>query len=157
MKWKLAVAIIVTIGFIGTPAAAQPGGPAGDRPIEVTVQLGTATGDMVVIPRDVVFEKGQQYKLVLTNPSDVEHRFSVRSFSPLVMTRSKPEIDKGTVIGRPYLTGRVPSGYFVREIHIAPGGSVEWEFTPLRSRIAKVGCRIDSHARAGMTGTFGVL
>ena len=41
MKWKLAVAIIVTIGFIGTPAAAQPGGPAGDRPIEVTVQLGT--------------------------------------------------------------------------------------------------------------------
>ena len=106
MKWKLAVAIIVTIGFIGTPAAAQPGGPAGDRPIEVTVQLGTATGDMVVIPRDVVFEKGQQYKLVLTNPSDVKHRFSVRSFSPLVMTRSKLEIDKGTVIAKPYLSGR---------------------------------------------------
>ena len=157
MKWKLAAAIFAAIGFIGTPAAAQQGDPAGDRPIEVTVQLGTATGDMVMMPRDVVFEKSQQYKLVLTNPSDVEHRFSVLLFSPLVKTYGKPKIDKGTVIGKPHLTGRVPSGYFVREIDIAPGGTVEWEFTPLRSRIAKVGCRIDSHARAGMTGTFGVL
>lgn len=158
MKWQLNLAIIAAIGFvIGAPAVAQPGGPLGDRPIIVTVQLGTAAGEMVITPRDVVFEKGQRYKLILTNPSNVEHLFSVRAFSRSVVTYDKPEIDKGVVIGKPHFTGRVPSGYFVREIDIAPGGTAEWEFKPLWSRVAKVGCRIDSHAQAGMTSTFGVI
>lgn len=157
MKWHLTAALIAAIGWIGTPAAAQGGKPHGDWPIAVTVQLGTTRGDMVITPRHVVFEKGQQYRLILTNPSDVEHRFSALSFSPLVMTHGKPVIDMGAVIARPRLTARVPSGYVVREIDIAPGGTAVWRFTALSSRIAKIGCKIDSHARAGMTGTFSVL
>lgn len=156
MKWQLAATFFAAIGFIGMPAIAQSN-PHGDWPIEVRVQIGTAAGEMVIMPRHMVFRKGQRYKLILANPSGVEHRFSVLSFSSLVMTHGKPDVDKGAVIGRPRLTGRVPSGYTVSEIDIAPGGTAEWAFTPLKSRIVKVGCRIDSHAQAGMTGTFSVL
>lgn len=178
MKWQFTAAMIAAISIISTSATAQnrgnphegwvndqrvtvavvqPRNPHEDWPILIRVQLGTAAGDMIIMPRDVVFDKGEHYRLVLINPSNVEHRFSVASFSPSVRTNAKPEIDKGKIIGRAYLTGRVPSGYFVREIDIAAGGMAKWEFTPLWSRIAKVGCTIDSHIRAGMTGSFSVL
>ncbi len=144
---------ICLAAFIGAQAAGLDRG----EPVEVTIQIGTATGGMTISPGDPRFEKGKYYKLILTNPSDVMHRLSVASFASLVRSQGKPAIDRGEVRGGVVFTPRVPNGYRPREIDIAPGGTATWYFVPIQRASAKVGCKEDSHAKAGMVTTFGVI
>ncbi len=128
------------------------------QPIEVVIQLGTAGGNLVITPRNLVFEKGKLYKVVLKNPSDVEHRLSVVSLASSVKTLAKPAVDRGEVKGGLNLKTRGPSfGYRVREIEVAPGGTAEWSFIPVREARVDIGCKIDGHAEAGMVATINII
>ena len=157
MKRHLVTAIAAAYGCFAALAGAQAADPIRNEPIVVSVQLGTAIGDLVISPRDLTFERGKYYKLVLKNSSDVEHRLSVASFASSVRTYGKPAIDRGTVIGGLNFKGRVPLGYLPREIGVAPGGVAEWNFVPLDQASARVGCTIDGHAEAGMMAKFDVI
>ncbi len=157
MKRYLMVASAAACAVLATLVGVQAADRYRGEPVEITVQFGTAGGDLVMSPRDLSFELGKYYKLVLKNPSDVEHRLAVADFASSVRTYGKPTIDRGKVIGRPALKARVPVGYLPREIGIAPGGVAEWYFVPVRRASAKVGCTRDSHAEAGMVGTFKVI
>ena len=128
------------------------------QPIEVVVQLGTASGDMVITPRNLVFEKGKLYTVVLKNPSDVEHRLSIVSVASAVKSLILPTIDRREVIGGLdfKIRGR-SSGYRVREIKVAPGGTAEWSFIPVREASVDIGCKIDGHAKAGMVATINII
>jgi uncharacterized cupredoxin-like copper-binding protein len=128
------------------------------EPIEVVVQLGTAGGDLVITPRNLVFEKGKLYTVVLKNPSDVEHRLSVVSLASAVKTLAKPAVDRGEVKGGLNLGFRGPSrGYPVREIEVAPSGIAEWSFIPVREASVDIGCKIDGHAKAGMIAKINII
>lgn len=98
------VACICLAVFTGVRAA----GPDRSAPVEVTVRLGTATGDLVISPRDSRFEKGRYCKLSIENPSDVTHRLSVASFASLVRSYGKRAIDRGQFKGRAVFKSRVP-------------------------------------------------
>ncbi len=157
MKRYLMVAAAAACAVLATLAGVQAADPVRGEAVEITVQFGTAGGDLVMSPRDLSFEVGTYYKLVLKNPSDVEHRVAVADFASSVRTYGKPAIDRGEVTGRAALKSRVPVGYLPREIDIAPGGVAEWYFVPVRRTSAKVGCMQESHAEAGMVGTFEVI
>ncbi len=157
MKRYLMVATAAACAVLATLAGVQAADPYRGEAVEITVQFGTAGGDLVMSPRDLSFEMGRYYKLVLKNPSDVEHRLTVADFASAVRTYGKPTIDRGEVTGRAALKARVPAGYLPREIDIAPGGVAEWYFVPVLRTSAKVGCMQDSHAEAGMVGTFTVI
>lgn len=128
------------------------------EPIEVVIQLGTASGDLVITPRNLVFEKGKLYRVVLKNPSDVEHRLSVVSVASAVKTLAKPAVDRGEVKGGRNLKFRGPSfGDRVREIEVAPSGTAEWSFIPVREASVDIGCKIDGHAKAGMIAKINII
>lgn len=151
MKKHLIAAFAAALGCLVALAGVQAADPAGGDAREVTVQLGTASGDLVISPGNLTFEKGKLYKLVFKNPSDVEHRLAVRSLASSVRTFGKPAIDLGRVQGGlNFKRGRVPFGYLPQEFDVAPGGVAEWLFVPYEQTSAKIGCTIKSHAEAGM-------
>ena len=128
------------------------------EPIEVVIQLGTASGDLVITPRNLVFEIGKLYTVVLKNPSDVEHRLSVVSVASAVKTLAEPAVDHGEVKGGPTMKSRGrPFGYRVREIDVAPGGTAVWTFKAVREAGVDIGCKIDGHAKAGMVATINII
>ncbi len=132
--------------------------PSQQQPIEVVIQLGTAGGDLVITPRNLVFEKGKLYTVVLKNPSQFEHRLSVVSVASAVKTLAKPAVDRGEVKDALNLKTRGPSfGYQVHEIEVAPGGTAEWSFIPVRETGVDIGCKIDGHAKAGMVATINII
>ena len=157
MKRHLVTVIAAVYGCLAALVGAQAADPIRNEPIVVSVQLGTASGDLVISPRDLTFELGKYYKLVLKNSSDVEHRLSVASFASSVRTYGKPAIDRGTVTGGPKFIGRLSFGYLPREIEVAPGGVAEWNFVPLYHASARVECTIDGHAEVGMMAKFDVI
>jgi uncharacterized cupredoxin-like copper-binding protein len=132
--------------------------PSQQQPIEVVIQLGTASGDLVITPRNLVFEKGKLYTVVLKNPSQFEHRLLVVSIASAVKTLTMPAVDRGQVKGGLSMKIRGPSfDYRVREIDVAPGGTAEWSFIPVREASVNIGCRIDGHAKAGMVATINII
>lgn len=150
---------IVSVGAVDTGPVGQPSvGLAQQQPIEVFIQLGSVDGDMVITPRNLVFEKGKLYTVVLKNPSQFEHRLSVVSVASAVKTLAKPAVDRGEIKGGLNLKFRGPSfGYRVREIDIAPGGIAEWSFIPVREASVDIECKIDGHAKAGMVATINII
>lgn len=170
MKKHLAIAVvtavvwawsggIVSVGAVDTWPVAQPYFDLNQQqPIEVVIQLGTASGDMVITPRNLVFEKGKLYTVVLKNPSDVEHRLSIVSVASAVKTLTMPTVSRGEVIGGLNFVNRGPAyGYRVREIDVAPGGIAEWSFIAVREASVDIGCKIDGHAKAGMVATINII
>lgn len=157
MKRYLVAATAAASQCLAALAGAQAADPASEAPIEVVVQFGTESNDMVITPSNLTFERGKYYKIVLKNPSGVEHRLSVASLAAAVKTLNKPVVDRGTVKGGLKFTPRVPYGYLPREIDIGSGGVAEWHFVPIQQVSAKIGCIIDSHAKAGMVVDFDVI
>ena len=91
----------------------------GPKSIEVKVAVGSADGAMKFFPEKLNFERGNYYKLVISNPSAEEHYFTSDAFSTHIFTR-KIEV-KDT------------NGKTIAEIHgavtdteLKPGSQVEW-------------------------------
>lgn len=170
MKKHLAIAVVTAVvwawsgGIVSVEAAdtwpvgQSSEGLAHQQPIEVVIQLGTVDGDLVITPRNLVFEKGKLYTVVLKNPSQFEHRLSVVSVASAVKTLTMPAVDRGEIKGGLNLKFRGPSfGYRVREIDVAPGGTAEWSFIPMREASVDIGCKIDGHTKAGMVATINII
>ncbi len=133
--------------------ALAAGNLAGQAPIEVTIDLGKP-GQHVFEPRQLKFETGKLYKLILRNASNDPHYFTSHGFTQLIFTR-KVQVTQSR-------DGKtVPLAEFkgaIREVEVYPGQSAEWWFVPVATgRVTDLRCGIvgsdgKSHADHGMTG-----
>lgn len=146
----LVVALLAAL-LPGTASAA--GNLAGQTPIEVTVDLGKP-GQHVFEPRQLKFETGKLYKLILRNASNDPHYFTSHAFTQMIFTR-KVQVTQsrdGKTVTLAEFKGAI------REIEVYPGQSAEWWFVPVATgRAADLRCGIvgtdgKSHADHGMTG-----
>lgn len=142
-KLAITAATIVGAAFLLGPGAFAGGDLSNQTPVEVTIHLGTKGGKLVFEPKDLTFQTGKLYKLVLDDPSPSKHYFSALRFAAAVWTR---KIETG---------GEEIKGS-VREIELKPGGKAEWFFVPVQAGKFDLMCTIPGHAKAGMTGTITV-
>lgn len=129
--------------LVGVALPAQSADLSKQKPIEVSVALGSKSGELAFFPKNLAFEAGKLYKLVLQNPSPMKHYFSALQFAAAVWTR-KVETDGAEIKGA------------VREIELKPGGEAEWFFVPVQAGTFPLRCTIPGHAEAGMVGTITV-
>ncbi len=121
-------------------------------PIEVKVELGNASNEMVFTPSALTFETGKLYKLTLTNPSPSKHYFTSYGLASKVFTR-KVQIKAGS--------GSVAEVKgIISEIEVFPGHTVEWWFVPVQTgSLSDLHCHVkdddgQTHAKKGMVGTI---
>jgi uncharacterized cupredoxin-like copper-binding protein len=145
---------VVVLCFLALAADVRAAGNlAGQQPIEVTVDLGKP-GQHVFEPRQLKFETGKLYKLILRNPSDAPHYFTSHAFSQMIFTRKVQvtQIRDGKSVTLAEFKGAI------REVEVYPGHSAEWWFVPVATgRVTDLRCGIvgtdgKSHAEHGMTG-----
>ena len=146
----LAAAISLTLAPAPTHSA---GNLAGQTPIEVTVELGRP-GQHVFVPKQLKFETGKLYKLVLKNGSNDPHYFTSHAFSQLIFTRKVQVVH--TINGKPTTLAEFKGA--IREIEVYPGFAAEWWFVPVATgRVTDLQCGIrdkdgKTHADHGMVG-----
>lgn len=136
------------IALTFTASAEKPHGP---KAIEVNVAVGSADGAMQFFPQELTFERGNYYKLVITNPSNEDHYFTSDAFSTHIFTRKIEVKDK--------------AGKTVAEIHgaindmeLKPGASVEWFFFPMtKGKDLKLFCHKKGHKALGMVGSINII
>src|ERR1044072_423738 len=122
-------------------------------PAEGTVDLGKP-GEHAFVPREIKFETGKLYKLILRNPSEDPHYFTSEAFAAMIFTRkvqvSQLRDGKSTSVAE--FKGAI------REIEVYPGHAAEWWFVPVAAgRVSDLRCGIvakdgKTHAQLGMTG-----
>jgi len=122
------------------------------NPIEVTVDLGKP-GEHAFVPREIKFETGKLYKLILRNPSNDPHYFTSDAFSGMIFTRKVQVTQQreGKTVTLAEFKGAI------REIEVYPGHAAEWWFVPVAAgRVSDLRCGIvkdgKTHAQLGMTG-----
>ena len=136
--------------FVSAQAA---GNLAGQQPIEVTVDLGKP-GQHVFEPRQLKFETGKLYKLIMRNPSNDPHYFTSHAFTQMIFTRKVQVTQQrdGKTVTLAEFKGAI------REIEVYPGQTAEWWFVPVATgRVTDLRCGIvgsdgKSHADHGMVG-----
>ena len=129
------------------------GNLAGQQPIEVTVDLGKP-GQHVFEPRQLKFETGKLYKLIMRNPSNDPHYFTSHGFTGMIFTRKVQvtQVRDGKTVTLAEFKGAI------REVEVYPGQSAEWWFVPVATgRVTDLRCGIvgsdgKSHADHGMVG-----
>jgi len=125
--------------------------PHGPKAIEVNISVGTADGQMKFTPESLTFERGNYYKLVITNPSSDEHYFTSDAFATHIFTRKVEVMDK--------------EGKTIAEIHgaindmeLKPGARVEWFFFPMtKGNDLKLFCHKKGHEAQGMVGSINII
>jgi uncharacterized cupredoxin-like copper-binding protein len=126
-SFRFALGAAVVLGA-ASGAALAAGDLSRQTPIEVTVDLGSP-GKHEFAPKQIKFETGKLYKLILRNTSSDPHYFTSHAFSQMV-----------------------------REIEVYPGQSAEWWLVPIAAgRASDLRCDIKAsdgktHAELGMTG-----
>jgi uncharacterized cupredoxin-like copper-binding protein len=139
---------------VGLPTALWSAGDLSKQnPIEVTVDLGKP-GQHVFVPKELKFETGKLYKLILRNPSEDQHYFTSDAFSGMVFTRKvQVTLERdGKSVTLAEFKGAI------REIEVYPGHTAEWWFVPVAAgRVKDLRCGIvgkdgKSHADHGMVG-----
>lgn len=147
MKYRVLLGILF-IALAGVVCAEKPHGP---RAIEVNVTVGSDNGEMKFFPEVLTFERGNYYKLVITNPSKEDHYFTSDAFSTHIFTR-KIEVKDS-------------AGKTVAEIHgsindmeLKPGAKVEWFFFPMtKGKNLKLFCHKKGHEALGMVGSINII
>jgi uncharacterized cupredoxin-like copper-binding protein len=125
--------------------------PHGPKAIEVNISVGSEDGQMKFIPDTLTFERGNYYKLVITNPSAEDHYFTSDAFATHIFTRKVEVMDK--------------KGKTIAEIHgaindmeLKPGASVEWFFFPMtKGKDLKLFCHKKDHEAQGMVGSINIV
>src|SRR5690348_18080905 len=85
LSFRFALGAAVLLGA-ASGAAIAAGDLSRQTPIEVTVDLG-APGKHEFAPKQLRFETGKLYKLILRNNSNDPHYFTSHAFSQMVWTR----------------------------------------------------------------------
>ena len=106
---------------------------------DVSIQLATERGKLVVQPGEFNLKAGGLYRFVIVNDSGVNHSLSAPEFA-------------GTVLISDLESMSIVSGLVVR-----PGERVEWHLMPVKEGTYKFGCSNPAHAAAGMEATIHVL
>ena len=138
---------------VGSAAGLAAGNLAGGQPVELTVDLGQP-GQHVFEPRQIKFETGKLYKLILRNTSNDPHYFTSHGFSSLVYTRKVQVVQ--TRDGKTSNVAEFKGA--IREVEVYPGHSAEWWLVPVATgRITDLMCGIrdkdgKTHAELGMVG-----
>jgi uncharacterized cupredoxin-like copper-binding protein len=117
-----------------TPLAKQ-------KPIELTINLGTTMGDLQFMPNRLKFRAGKRYQLLLKNPSPLKHYFTAKDFADAIWSQ---KVDAGNV----EVKGAI------HELELRPGTSAAWVFVPVRAGVYTLRCTVAGHTEAGMTGTL---
>ena len=147
----------VIAGLAGALVGSAAGYAAGDlsrqEPIELTVDLGKP-GQHVFEPKQIKFETGKLYKLILRNPSDDPHYFTSDAFTQMIFTR-KVQVTQ-TRDGKTVTLAEFKGA--IREIEVYPGFAAEWWFVPVATgRVTDLECGIrgsdgKTHKDHGMVG-----
>lgn len=149
-NWRsLIVSVLIPIGMTLAflwPIAGSDGAHAAiatvQQPIkEVSIHLGTATGELKFVPDTLTFKAGQRYKLILDNPSPEKHYFTAKDFADVIWTQ-KVEAGNVEVKGA------------IHELELKPGAIAEWLFIPLKNGQFELHCSIPGHSEAGMKGSI---
>ena len=151
-SFRFALGAAIVLG-IASGAALAAGDLAKQTPIEVTVDLGSP-GKHEFAPKQLKFETGKLYKLILRNTSSDPHYFTSHAFSQMVFTRKVQVVQVRD--GKPVTLAEFKGA--IREIEVYPGHSAEWWFVPVAAgRVTDLQCGIvgkdgKSHAAHGMVG-----
>ncbi|MFZ2158004.1 MAG: hypothetical protein WAV72_18035 [Bradyrhizobium sp.] len=152
ISYRAAIGASVALGLV-SGAAIAAGDLSKQTPIELTIALGSP-GKHEFTPKQLRFETGKLYKLILRNDSNEPHYFTSHAFSQMVWTRkvqvTQQRDGKGVTLAE--FKGAM------REIEVYPGQSAEWWLVPVAAgRAADLRCDIKAadgktHAELGMTG-----
>jgi uncharacterized cupredoxin-like copper-binding protein len=150
--YRAALGVSVVFGLV-SGAAIAAGDLSRQTPIEMTIELGSP-GKHEFTPKQLRFETGKLYKLILRNDSNDPHYFTSHTFSQMVWTRkvqvTQQRDGKGVTLAE--FKGAM------REIEVYPGQSAEWWLVPVAAgRVNDLRCDIKgadgkTHAELGMTG-----
>ena len=151
-SFRFALCAAVILGA-ASGAALAAGDLSRQTPIEVTVDLGSP-GKHEFGPKQLKFETGKLYKLILRNTSSDPHYFTSHAFSQMVFTRKAQvtQQQNGKSVTLAEFKGAI------REIEVYPGHAAEWWFVPVAAgRVTDLRCGIvgkdgKSHAAHGMVG-----
>lgn len=142
---------ILTIALILTLPAVYAEKPHGPKATEVRVEVGSKDGQMKFFPDTLTFERGNYYKLVITNPSNDEHYFTSDAFATHIFTRKIEVLDK---LGKTV----VEIHGSVNDMELKPGASVEWFFFPMtKGDNLRLFCHKNGHEASGMVGTINIV
>jgi len=150
--YRAALGSAVLFGLV-SGAAIAAGDLSRQTPIEMTVNLGSP-GKYEFTPKQLRFETGKLYKLILRNDSNDPHYFTSHAFSQMVWTRKVQVTQQrdGKSVTLAEFKGAM------REIEVYPGQSAEWWLVPVAAgRATDLRCDIKgadgkTHAELGMTG-----
>jgi uncharacterized cupredoxin-like copper-binding protein len=151
-SFRFALGVAVVFG-IASGAALAAGDLSRQTPIEMTVDLGSP-GKHEFAPKQLRFETGKLYKLILRNASSDPHYFTSHAFSQMVFTRKVQVTQQRD--GKPVTLAEFKGA--IREIEVYPGQSAEWWLVPIAAgRASDLRCDIKSsdgktHADLGMLG-----
>jgi uncharacterized cupredoxin-like copper-binding protein len=152
-SYRFALGAAVLLG-VASGAALAAGDLSKQRPIELTVDLGSSPGKHEFSPNMLRFETGKLYKLILRNSSSDPHYFTSHAFSQMVFTR-KVQVTQ-IRDGKPVTLAEFKGA--IREVEVYPGQSAEWWLVPIAAgRASDLRCEVKtadgkSHAELGMTG-----
>ena len=125
VSYRVALGAAVALGLV-SGAAIAAGDLSRQTPIEVTVTLGSP-GKHEFTPKQLKFETGKLYKLILRNDSNDPHYFTSHAFSQMVWTRKVQVTQQrdGKSVTLAEFKGAM------REIEVYPGQSAEWWLVPV--------------------------
>ncbi|MEZ2225195.1 MULTISPECIES: plastocyanin/azurin family copper-binding protein [unclassified Microcoleus] len=141
---KLILGLILCFGTLLIPATIANAGDLSRQPItEISVSLGSETGELKFFPNLLEFDSGKRYKLVLKNPSSQKHYFTAKNFADASWTQ-KVEAGKVEIKGA------------IHELELKPGAMAEWVFIPMKSGTYNLRCTVAGHTEAGMIGKIAI-
>ena len=151
-SFRVAIGAAVALGLV-SGAAIAAGDLSRQTPIEMTIELGSP-GKHEFAPKQLRFETGKLYKLILRNGSNDPHYFTSHAFSQMVWTRKVQVMQQrdGKSVTLAEFKGAM------REIEVYPGHSAEWWLVPVAAgRVSDLRCDIKgadgkTHAELGMIG-----
>lgn len=146
MKPRILTAALASL--LATGVAYAAGDLTRANPQEVVLEMGASGSSMYFKPNHLEFETGKAYKLVLKNTDKIKHEIESHEMVEKIFTRKVEVVDPdGKMLAE--IKGSV------REVEVAPGGTVEWYFVALQpGENMPMECAIKGHTEAGMVGTI---
>lgn len=115
---------------------------------DIYVQFGGQHDELMVSPSQLTLQAGELYRIILINPSDVEHVVAAPELAAKGLT---PEIVQG------FKDVDYPATSIAGGISLGPHQTIEWTFMPLEEGTFKLGCKDSVHAAAGMHAMIKVV
>lgn len=115
---------------------------------DVFIQFGEYQNDLMVYPGKLTLQKGELYRFVVINPSDMTHVVAAPEFGDTTLTSGLMKTPASADLAKASLA----EGIMVR-----PGEMMEWYFMPMKEGTYKFGCGKPAHAKAGMHAMVEVL